>query len=226
MKMKKIIEMIIVFFAIFGGTLFLNNVYATDEFELNLETSQDSIKKGETITLNIILDNLNVESGDKGIGAYKATLVYDTNVFSKIQNVSSNDWEISENEGNIVAVKKDGKCVTNKTNTATITLEVNEMAKEGITELYFEKITGSSGETIIGKSKVAQVKITDKVIQDNETANKNEPIKTENIINKNVFIDNRIANKKLPKAGIYNYIFIGVAILLIVASISYVKYRE
>lgn len=170
---KSILYQIILFFAFV--VLLGTTSYATDSFELNLKPESSSVKKGDTVNFDIVLDNLNIESGDKGIGAFQATIKYDTNIFSGIESITSTDWEISENEGNIIANTKNGECVTSKSTVGIIQLKVADNAKEGETSVSLTGISGSSGVTISGTSVVSIVNIvneapsTDNPTNDNPT---------------------------------------------------------
>ncbi len=138
---------------IFLSVLFMMLVpksYAADEsFELELETSTTTVNQGDSFSVNIIIDNMNITSGDQGIGAYQAKIIYDTNILQLVNVTPATGWEVSENEGNMVANTSDAEVVKKRTHTATINFKVLNNATFGNTIISLENIQGSSGTTTI-----------------------------------------------------------------------------
>lgn len=228
--------------AIFIGCIALHSIsYATtaDSFHLALQPNKTTLKKGDTVEVSIVLDNIKVESGDKGIGAYSAKISYDTNVFGEIEKVKSENWEIMQNEGSMIANTKDGNCVTQKTVTGTFELKVKENAKIGETTIKIGEIKGSSGETIIGQGNELKIKIEDKANNNQEENkpngnnpedNKPEDNKPDNKPNENNKPQNNqpqnVSKDKLPQTGEGHVIAIVLVISIISSMVLYIKYKK
>lgn len=148
--MKQIRLLIIISILCMILTLFSTFSYAEGEsFELQLSPSSIDLNPGNTFSVNIVIDNINITSGDQGIGAYQAKIIYDTNVLELINVTAATGWETLENEGNMVANTNDGEVVKERTNTATINFKVKDDATDGNTSISLESIQGSSGYTTI-----------------------------------------------------------------------------
>lgn len=148
--MKQIRLLIIISVLCMILTLFSTFSYAVGEsFELQLSPSSIDLNPGNTFSVNIVIDNINITSGDQGIGAYQAKIIYDTNVLELINVTAATGWETLENEGNMVANTNDGEVVKERTNTATINFKVKDDAADGNTSISLESIQGSSGYTTI-----------------------------------------------------------------------------
>ena len=143
-------------------TLFSTNSFAEGEesFDLELEASSTTLNPGGTFSVDIIIDNMNITSGDQGIGAYTAKLTYDTEVLELVSVQQQTGWEVMENEGNIVALTTDGEVVKDRTLTAKATFKVKEDAQLGNTEISLESVSGSSGTaTIQGTGVSARIQV-------------------------------------------------------------------
>ncbi len=230
--------------------------YAADEsFELQLNPLTKEIVLGNTFEVEIVLDNMNVTSGDQGIGAYTAKLTYDTEVLELVSVQQQTGWEIMENEGNIVALTTDGEVVKDRTLTAKATFKVKDDAQLGDTEISLESVSGSSGvATIQGTGVSATIQIVEQSINpgddddkntaggnntvgDDNTAGENNTVGDDNIVGGDNAIRNNTsiqpnvdstttANKALPYAGFTGMMIILIAILIVVAIIFYLKYRR
>ena len=229
-------------------------VYAANEsFELQLNSLEKEVTLGNTFEVEIVLDNMNVTSGDQGIGAYSAKLVYDTEVLELVSVQQQTGWEVMENEGNIVALTTDGEVVKNRTLTAKATFKVKDDANLEDTEISLESISGSSGiATIQGTGISTMIQIIDSnanpnpnpgddnentvggdnTVGDENTANENNIITGgNNAITNNSSVQSNIdttttANKILPYAGFTGMILILIVVLIVAAVIFYLKYRR
>ena len=86
-KSKKVISIIITIMLL----LFTTSVYAAnDSFKTALSVSNSSVKKGDNVIVTISLNNISIESGEKGIGAYTAKLGETT---IKLTNFSGSNAE-------------------------------------------------------------------------------------------------------------------------------------
>ena len=124
--------------------------YAADEsFQLQLEASSITLHPGDTFSVDIIMDNINVTSGDQGIGAYQAKIIYDTKVLELVSVTPATGWEVLENEGNMVANTSNAEVVRERAHTAVINFKVLDDPNMGNSEISLESIQGSSGTTTI-----------------------------------------------------------------------------
>lgn len=249
MKKIKIISILVLLII---TSLTINTYAATEEsFELKLETSIGSINPEETFSINIVLDNIKVTTGDLGIGAYSAVIKYDTNILEIVNATAATNWEIMTNEGNIIANTKNAEVVKEKQNTATIEFKVKKTAKLEDTEIKIENIEGSSGLTTInGKGISKKVTIKEKQAekpndnnQNTNTPNQNTPNQNTNTPNQNIQGNNNQhqqnigenknistnTNKKatkLPYAGVSNILKILLVTVIITTILIYIKYRR
>lgn len=153
--------------------------YAADEsFELQLEASSTTLHPGDNFSVNIIIDNMNVTSGDQGIGAYQAKIIYDTNALELVNVTPATGWEVLQNEGNMVANTSNAEVVKERTHTATINFKVLDDVTLGDTTISLESIQGSSGTTTIEGTGISEVvsieeENTDNPPDDNTTGDDN-----------------------------------------------------
>ncbi len=156
-------------------TLFSTNSFAEGEsFELQLEASTITLNPGDTFSVDIIIDNINVTSGDQGIGAYQTKIIYDQNVLEFVNVTAASGWEVFENEGNMVANTSTGEVVQERTNTATINFKVKDDAEIGNTTISLDSIQGSSGYTTIdGTGILSTINIEEENNNDNNTTGGN-----------------------------------------------------
>lgn len=248
MKQVKLIAILSILFILF--TIFSTNSYAVegDTFELQLSSSASTLNPGDDFTVNIVLDNINVTGGEQGIGAYQATLTYDSNILELVSVTAASGWEVSENEGNIVANTSNAQVVKQRTNTAVINFKVKANATTGNTTISIGSIRGSSTETISGTGVATTISIRNEINNptdgnnetgdNNTTGGNNEAGNTNiaggnnsignNAIRNNTSISSNVntsttANKSLPKAGFTNMIIIAIVIMMISAIVFFVK---
>ena len=120
MKMKKFYLTLITL--LISLVLLSSTVNASSAFNLNLNSSATSYSKGDTVSVTVNLSNV---SDTSGIVGYQANLIYDSNVLT-LNNVTSNNWEVMENEGAIVVNTKDALGDTSGTTiTANFTIKEN-----------------------------------------------------------------------------------------------------
>ena len=152
-KLASIITILLVVFAMIAP-----KSYAADEsFELQLEASSTTLHPGDSFSVNIMIDNMNVTSGDQGIGAYQAKIIYDTNALELVNVTPATGWEVLENEGNMVANTSNAEVVKARTHTATINFKVLDDVTLGDTTISLESIQGSSGTTTINGTGISEV---------------------------------------------------------------------
>lgn len=252
MKRIKLAVMITIILVIFA--MITPKSYAADEsFELQLEASSTTLHPGDSFSVNIMIDNMNITSGDQGIGAYQAKIIYDVNALELVGVTAATGWEAFENEGNMVVNTSSGEVVTERTHTATINFKVLDNVTLGDTTISLESIQGSSGTTTIDGTGIAEVvsieeETTNPPIDDNNPSddNNNPPVDDNNPSddNNNPPADNNggttntnqigtsnsaqstTSNKVLPYAGIRNILMIAIGAAIIVAVVFYIKYKR
>ena len=148
MKRIKLLAMITIISILF--IMIAPKAYAVDEsFQLQLEASSITLHPGDTFSVDIIIDNINITSGDQGTGAYQAKIVYDTKVLELVSVTPATGWEVLENEGNMVANTSNAEVVRERAHTAVINFKVLDDPNMGNSEISLESIQGSSGTTTI-----------------------------------------------------------------------------
>ncbi len=155
--------------------LSINTFAASEEsFELKLTASTESVNPGQTFSVDIVLDNIKVTTGDLGIGAYSAVIKYDTNILEILNVTAATGWEAMSNEGNIVVNTTNAEVVKEKQNTAKINFKVKETAKLEETEIKIENIEGSTGATtILGKGISTKIIVKEKTTEKPDTEDPN-----------------------------------------------------
>ena len=166
MKYIKLISTILVFCMIMLIGISTISYAAEESFELQLEPKSSTLNPGDTFSVDIVIDNMNITSGDQGIGAYQAKIVYDSNALELVSVTAANGWERFLNEGNIVINTDDGEVVKERTTTSTINFKVKDDAEIGETTISLENIKGSSGTTTIdGTGISATINIEEKTTE-------------------------------------------------------------
>lgn len=238
MKRIKLVVMITIILVIFA--MITPKSYAADEsFELQLEASSTTLHPGDSFSVNIMIDNMNITSGDQGIGAYQAKIIYDANALELVGVTAATGWEAFENEGNMVVNTSSGEVVTERTHTATINFKVLDNVSLGDTTISLESIQGSSGTTTIDGTGIAEVvsieeETTNPPIDDNNPSddNNNPPADNNggttntNQIGTSNSAQSTTSNKVLPYAGIRNILMIAIGAAIIVAVVFYIKYKR
>ena len=246
-KVKTISIMIIMSIILLLST----NVYAAESFELQISSEASSLNPGDTFTADILLDNMDVTSGDQGIGAYSAKITYDTSVLELVSVEQATGWEVMENENNIVALTSDGEVVKERTKTATATFKVKDNTKLGETSISLENISGSSGEVTISGTAVSKgITVEEKreennnntTVGGNNTIGRDNTVEDENVVDNNIGENNidirnntsiasnvdssTTAGKELPYSGLRNIVIMGIVILIIISIVFYIKYKK
>lgn len=170
MKVKKLLVILSILFMTLAMLSIRTYAAEGDTFELQVSSSTSTLNPGDDFTVNLVLDNINVTSGDQGIGAYQAKIVYDTDTLELVSVTSASGWEVSQNEGNIIANTSNGQVVKQRTNTAVISFKVKDDATVGDTNISLESVSGSSGVTVSGTGVEATISIEEESNNDNNTA--------------------------------------------------------
>ena len=226
--------------------LSINTFAASEEsFELKLTASTESVNPGQTFSVDIVLDNIKVTTGDLGIGAYSAVIKYDTNILEILNVTAATGWEAMSNEGNIVVNTTNAEVVKEKQNTAKINFKVKETAKLEETEIKIENIEAPTGATtILGKGISTKIIVKEKTTENPDTEdpnNNNQNPGTEDPDKNNQKPDNNNhgnnnyntvkgddnkSQTKLPYAGRNNIFLIIILSLIVITIIIYIKYKR
>ena len=253
MKKIKSIMLIAIIFIVF--TILIQKTYAADEsFKLELEASSTTLNPGDSFSVNIIINDINVTTGDQGIGAYQAKITYDKSVLELVGVTQATGWEVLENEGNIVVNTSNAEVVKEKTHTATINFKVLDNVAAGDTTISLESIKGSSGTTTIdgttisSKINIEKKETDDKnpstddkeptvddensstndekpTVEDNKTTENNTINKNQTNISSNTN-KNTVGNKVLPHTGVRNFLVIAISIIFVATLVFYIKYKR
>lgn len=234
MKFKKIITLLLVMF-ILGMSITVKAADTTDTYKINLATETKAVKQGEEVTISLNVSDINIQTGEKGIGAYEGKIEYDTNVFEDLKMSGNDNWDKpTENEGVFTSVNADGLCVKETQEIAKITLKVKSNAKVGNTTV---KITGfkasnlspsmiptddTSVEITItsssqlppsgsGSSSSAGTSGQGQTQQKTQTQTKTASTTT--------------STKKIPNTGVSNIIVGIIGIILIIGIYGYIRYK-
>ena len=205
---KKIIISIII---IISALLLSYNLVLADTIKLEAKVSstETEIKDEQEVTITFRLDKYN-EIG-KGINAYKATLVYDKNIFEEVteQNFTSqNDWEqlkYNKETGEFVAIKKAGSITPE--DIVKINLKAKNELKAGKTEIKITDVVSSEGKADI---QVNEAKVEVDIIEEQEEIpdipeNPDKPDKPDKITSEKYKIEKDYILRILPETTIKQF---------------------
>ena len=152
MKVKKILIVGIVLLFISCPIMKANEV---DTYKIELNSSNNTLDQGDSIEINLNIKDINIQSGEKGIGAYEGKLEYNKEILELIEIKGNEDWDKPiENEGHFVSVKSDGICTDEEQVLATIVFKVKENIKSGNEKIEIKEFKVSNGETGISTDDV------------------------------------------------------------------------
>ena len=94
-----------------------------------------------------------IQSGEKGIGSYEGSIVYDANVFEDVKMKGNDLWDTPTlNQGRFTSVRSDGMCVSEANVNNTITGGTN-------TTNTTNKITGGTNTNKINSGSTTQSRL-------------------------------------------------------------------
>ena len=166
-KSKNVISIVVITLLI----IFTTTVHATnDSFHTTLKIDKSQAKREDTVTITIGLKDINIESGEKGIGAYTASVKFDPAIFEYVSTNGTDKWEAPFYQNGLIAGNtKDGEVVNTTQNIGTITFKVKKDAKLGETAIELTNFSGSTAVTDVATSN-GSIKVT---IVDNNSGNNN-----------------------------------------------------
>lgn len=150
MKIKKCIMLIII--AILSISVSVN-ASTTDSYKISLSANKTTLKEEETLTLAMKATDIKIQSGEKGIGSYEGTLVYDEAVFEEVKMKGNDNWDTPVlNEKRFTSVRSDAKCTSEDQEIAVITLKVKKGANAGKTKIQIKDFEASNGLTNVANN--------------------------------------------------------------------------
>lgn len=156
-KIKKILGILFLI-----PLMFITRVYAaTDSFKTTISTSDLEVERETNVIVTIGLTDINIESGDKGIGAYIGKIKFDSTVLEYVSSKGTDKWEsLTYQNGRITSVTSDGEVIREEQTIGTITFRVKKGAKLGETTITLESFEGSTGiSDIMASNSETKIKI-------------------------------------------------------------------
>lgn len=146
-------------------------------FGVKITPSSTQIKRGETVTLVVSVNNLDLNGG--GLTGLVATIDYDTNVFNTITKDSFeplNDWDkITFNPNNNKLLTAKDSFVKAESDVFKVNLTVKPNAKLGSTTVTFKNIQGTDNENDIDVANTSySLQILEKTSSGGESPDKPE----------------------------------------------------
>lgn len=230
-RRKKIVSILLIAFLILIAT----NVYAAnDKFETTLKVNNSKVNRQATVAITIGLDNIKIESGEKGIGGYTGNIKFDPSVLEYVSAEGTDKWDKPlYRDGAITSTTSDGEVVNTKQDIATITFKVKNDAKLGDTTIELKNFSGSIGEVKDGEesdipTNNKSIKLT--VVDNNGgSGNKNPGSSTSDKTNANDSNkqQSNIKDGVLPQTGKNNVaIFVTIAGCILFAIILYTRIKN
>ena len=192
---NKNITLLFIIVLLLNICLFSNISFAaTDSYSMTLIPDKQTIKAGDTISIAVKISNINIQTGEKGIGAYEATLVYDSNVFSSVQFAAASNWDsptYNISNGKFASVRSDATCSNESQNVAIIKLTVKDSVSAQNTTISLKNISCSNGESTISTKDISTTlnisssSSSNNSNNSNNTNNNNNPSNNNNSNNSN-----------------------------------------
>ena len=199
-----------------------------DSYIISMSSNNTTVKQGQTVTISLKVEDINIQSGEKGIGSYEGTIEYDKSVFETVKMSGNEEWDTPVlNEGRFTSVKTDG-IVTNKSQEiGKITLKVKENAKIGSTKIEIKEFEASNGvENIATRNAEISIKVEETEKKENNISGNNNVNGNTSSGTKNNIKENTTAKNKIPKAGARREVQIFTVVAIIVGICSYVMYKR
>lgn len=221
--MKKIISILLMVLFVIGST---KVQAANDSFGTTLEINHAQAKKGDNITVTIGLKDIDIKSGEKGIGAYTAGIQFDSSVLEYVSTDGTDKWEAPfYQDGFITSNTKDAEVVTSTQSIGTITFKVKENAKLGETSISVVNFSGSTAGPDVLASNNVTTKLTiinnssDKTdLEDNKVQESSSTVYGENVLPK--------TGKEQNPFLMMLYALIGLSIIGVVGLVYLLKNRD
>lgn len=223
---KKIMSIILIMILILTTKVYAAN----DSFNTTIRANNYKTKRGDTITITIGLKDIAIESGEKGIGGYTASVKFDSYVLEYISSTGTDKWEAPfYQNGLITGNTKDAEVVKTTQDIGTITFKVKDDAKLGETTISLTDFSGTTAVTDVSASDVS-TKIT--VVDDNNSNNNSSNSNNNNNSNSNKIsntnaVDNTVVSGKLPQTGEGNIgLIVCIGLVMTCSVIFYIKMKR
>lgn len=216
--------------------IYSNNVYAaSDSYNVGLDINKSTILQGETLEIVVSLKDLNITTGDKGLGAYQGTLEYDSTIFEYVGIKGLNSWDTPiYNNGTFATTTSTGEVIKKSEEVAKITLKAKTNLTQGETTISVKNITASTGTSTVSTGNISK-KIVVQGTQKGNTSGQN--VSNTNTTSSsstksnssNATKDKTTTKKIIPKTGINNIIVVtiiatmGVLVITLTGLIVYIR---
>lgn len=144
------------------------NVYAAnDTLKTALKVDNSQVKKGENVKVTIALSDIAIQSGEKGIGAYTASIDFDSSILEYVSTSETDNWEAPFYQDSlIIGNTKNYEVVKTAQDIGIITFKVKENAKIGETTI---KLTNFSGSNAVSDVDASESSIKISIVENNNT---------------------------------------------------------
>lgn len=220
--MKKLRNLIVVLL-VFTLIVAIGNVTKAatgDSYTVKLTSNKTQLEAGDEFTVSITLDNINILSGEKGLGSYQGKLVYDSNVVELVKDKveAGNGWDTPTiNEGLMTAVRSDGEVVSTTQTVAIVTFKVKAgVTADSITIKTSNFEASNATENIPTSDAVLTINMKKETKTETKTTTQNtaKPANTTQ------------ATKILPKTGVTKVAGVVIALVSISGLATYIRYRS
>ena len=230
MKILEKISIILLILVVLLSLSGIVNAAAGDSYSVKLSPSKKEISAGETVKVTITLDNVNIQSGEKGLGSYQGKISYDKDVFELVSVEGASGWDTpAENSGIITAARSDGKTVAGTQQVAVINLKAKSNAKAGASSVKVTNFEASNAVENIATSD-ASVSITIKSATEGQSGTSNDGSATSNSNSGTTAASTSAssskttkktseASGKLPKTGVSETIIVAIAVVTAKATV-------
>lgn len=133
------------------------NAASSDSYKVGISVDKNTILQGDNIEVVISLQDLNITTGDKGLGAYQATLEYDKSIFEYVGIKGLNSWDTPiYNDGTFATTTSTGEVIKEAEEVVKITLKVKTNLTQGETTIKLTNITASTGTNTVATANVSK----------------------------------------------------------------------
>lgn len=230
MKTLRKILLILLVLVIALGLLSVVRAAEGDSYSLKLSSDKKEISAGETVNVTLTLDNVNIQSGEKGLGSYQGKISYDKDVFELVSVKGAANWDTpSENNGIITAARSDGKTVSGTQQIATVSLKAKANAKVGQTVAKVTNFEASNAvENIATSDASTSIQVNASASQDTGSTTNGGSASNSSSSNstKSNATKSKEATGTLPKTGVSNAVLGGIAVVAILGVGAYIGYKK
>ncbi len=205
---------------------------AEDSYSMGISANKSTIQAGEKVEVTLSLKDIKISTGDKGIGAYQATIEYDKDIFEYESIKGLNSWDTPiYNNGTFATTTSTGEVIKNKEDVVKITLKAKESIRKESTTIKVKNITASTGTNTVSTGSVSKNigLVTTSAPAENAANSAENVAKGENkgtssskktaTSSTSSKADKTTSSKKLPKTGLASvgiYVYLGASALAII----------